>query len=241
MTKHGIAVSYVRVSGLGQADGDGPERQRQAIAKFAKKQRLIVAQEFADIGVSGTKEGADRPGMTQLVAEAVALGATVVLVERADRLARDVLVSELLLRTLRTMGLRVLTADGVDLTAAEGDATAVLVRQMLAAVAQFDRAQTVAKLRAARDRIRAKGIRCEGVRPFGMLPGEAEALKQLRAIAKKQRGCDAPTLSEVAAAANAAGIRSRSGKPWTRGTVWNALASTKAKVELAVFDATARY
>ena len=29
------AVSYVRVSGKGQVEGDGPERQRQAIRKYA--------------------------------------------------------------------------------------------------------------------------------------------------------------------------------------------------------------
>jgi DNA invertase Pin-like site-specific DNA recombinase len=223
MSKQRIAVSYVRVSGLGQRDGDGPERQRLAIARAAKRQRLTVAKAFCDLGVSGATEGADRPGMAALLAEVVQLGATVVLVERADRLARDVLVSELLLRQFRQLGVAVLTADGADLTAAEGDATAVLLRQMLAAVAQFDRASIVAKLRVARDRKRAATGRCEGPRPFGSLTGEAEALEQLRAIARKQPGCDAPTMAEVAAAANVAGIRSRSGKPWTRGTAWNVL------------------
>lgn len=223
MSKQRIAVSYVRVSGLGQRDGDGPERQRLAIARTAKRQRLTIAKEYADMGVSGTTEGPDRPGMAALLAEVAALGATVVLIEKADRLARDVLVSELLLRQFRQLGVAVLTADGADLTAAEGDATAVLLRQMLAAVAQFDRASIVAKLRAARDRKRASDGRCEGPRPFGYLPGEAEALTALRAIARKKPGCDAPTMAEVAAAANASGIRSRSGKPWTRGTCWNAL------------------
>jgi DNA invertase Pin-like site-specific DNA recombinase len=161
--------------------------------------------------------------MAALLAEVVQLGARVVLVERADRLARDVLVSELLLRQFRQLGVAVLTADGADLTAAEGDATAVLLRQMLAAVAQFDRASIVAKLRVARDRKRAATGRCEGVKPFGSLTGEAEALEQLRAIARKKPGCDAPTMAEVAVAANAAGIRSRSGRPWTRGTCWNVL------------------
>jgi DNA invertase Pin-like site-specific DNA recombinase len=223
MTKQRIAVSYVRVSGLGQRDGDGPERQRQAIARAAKRQRLTIAKEYADLGISGATEGADRPGMAALLAEVVQLGARVVLVERADRLARDVLVSELLLRQFRQLGVAVLTADGADLTAAEGDATAVLLRQMLAAVAQFDRASIVAKLRVARDRKRAATGRCEGVKPFGSLTGEAEALEQLRAIARKKPGCDAPTMVEVAVAANAAGIRSRSGRPWTRGTCWNVL------------------
>jgi DNA invertase Pin-like site-specific DNA recombinase len=223
MTKQRIAVSYVRVSGLGQRDGDGPERQRQAIARAAKRQRLTIAKEYADLGISGATEGADRPGMAALLAEVVQLGARVVLVERADRLARDVLVSELLLRQFRQLGVAVEAADGADLTAAEGDATAVLLRQMLAAVAQFDRASIVAKLRVARDRKRAATGRCEGVKPFGSLTGEAEALEQLRAIARKKPGCDAPTMAEVAVAANAAGIRSRSGRPWTRGTCWNVL------------------
>ena len=216
------AVSYVRVSGLGQRDGDGPERQRQAIARAAKRERLHMVREFSDLGVSGTTEGADRPGMAQLLAEVVALGATVVLVEKADRIARDVLVSELLLRQFRQLGVQVVTADGVDLTDTE-NATGVLVSQLLAAVAAFDRASVVAKLRAARDRKRAATGRCEGPRPFGELPGEAEALTALRALARKQPGCDAPTMAEVAALANAAGIRSRSGKPWTRGTCWNVL------------------
>jgi DNA invertase Pin-like site-specific DNA recombinase len=216
------AVSYVRVSGLGQKDGDGPERQRQAIARAAKRERLTVVKEYADLGISGTTEGADRPGMAQLLAEVVALGATVVLVEKADRIARDVLVSELLLRQFRQLGVQVVTADGVDLTDTE-NATGVLVSQLLAAVAAFDRASVVAKLRAARDRKRAATGRCEGPRPFGELPGEAEALTALRALARKQPGCDAPTMAEVAALANAAGIRSRSGKPWTRGTCWNVL------------------
>ena len=216
------AVSYVRVSGLGQKDGDGPERQRQAIARAAKRERLTVVKEYADLGISGTTEGADRPGMAQLLAEVVALGATVVLVEKADRIARDVLVSELLLRQFRQLGVQVVTADGVDLTDTE-NATGVLVSQLLAAVAAFDRASVVAKLRAARDRKRAATGRCEGPRPFGELPGEAEALTALRALARKQPGCDVPTMAEVAEKANAAGIRSRSGKPWTRGTCWNVL------------------
>lgn len=223
MSKARVAVSYVRVSGLGQRDGDGPERQRQAITRTAKRQRLDLVREFTDLGVSGTVEGADRPGMAQLLAEVAGLGANVVLVERADRLARDVLVAELLLRQFRVIGVQVLTADGVDLTAAEGDATAVLVRQLLSAVAQFDRASVVAKLRAARDRARAAHGRCEGPRPFGELPGEAEALAALRRIARKVPGCEPLTMAEVATRANAENIRSRSGKPWTRGTVWNVL------------------
>jgi DNA invertase Pin-like site-specific DNA recombinase len=216
------AVSYVRVSGLGQRDGDGPERQREAIARTAKRERLHMVKEYTDLGVSGTVEAVERPGLTQLVMEAVTLGVNVVVIERADRLARDLLVQELALRQFRQLGITVLAADGQNLTDTQNP-TGVLLAQIMGAFAQFDRASTVAKLRAARDRKRAATGRCEGAKPFGELPGEAEALAALRALARKKPGCDPLTWAEVAAKANAAGIRSRSGKPWTRGTCWNVL------------------
>jgi DNA invertase Pin-like site-specific DNA recombinase len=44
----------------------------------------------------------------------------------------------------------------------EDTPTATLVRQVLGAVAQFDKAMTVAKLRIARDRVRQRNGKCEG-------------------------------------------------------------------------------
>jgi predicted GIY-YIG superfamily endonuclease len=101
------------------------------------------------------------------------------------------------------------------------------VDPVVQAIHQTHVASLVAKLRAARDRKRAATGRCEGAKPFGELPGEAEALTALRALARKPVGCDAPTMAEVAEKANAAGIRSRSGRPWTRGTCWNVLRAGK--------------
>src|SRR5262249_8964603 len=51
-----------------------------------------------------------------------------------------------------------------------GYSTRVLIRQVLAAVAQFEKTCIVAKLRDARDRIRNKTGRCEGPLPFGQDP-----------------------------------------------------------------------
>ena len=62
-----------------------------------------------------------------------------------------------------------LKARGIDIIAAdsptafvEDTPTATLVRQVLGAVAQFDKAMTVAKLRLARDRTRKRDGKCEG-------------------------------------------------------------------------------
>ena len=175
------AFSYLRVSGKGQVDGDGFDRQRDAIQKRAKAAGFEVVREFTDAGVSGTKDMDNRPALSELFAAIVGNGVRVVIVERADRLARDVMVGEILLSQFREEGVKVIEAEsGIDLTADDPDnATATLVRQILAVVAQFEKTSIVAKLRKARARKRAEAGRCEGVKPFGTLPGEAAAVERI--------------------------------------------------------------
>src|SRR5688500_16700698 len=112
----GQAVSYVRVSGKGQVEGDGPERQRQAVTRYAKTVGLTLLEEFSDLGVSGTTELADRPGLAALLDRLESNGVRTVIVERADRLARDLMVQEVIVGQFAKIGARLLTADGVDLT-----------------------------------------------------------------------------------------------------------------------------
>src|SRR5688572_3691299 len=161
------AVSYVRVSGRGQVDGDGPERQRNGIARYAKGAGLTLLEEFSDLGVSGTAELADRPGLAALIDRLESNGVRIVIVERADRLARDLMVQEVILAQFAKIGARILTSDGVDLTCADDDPTRRLVRQILGAVSEFEKNVLVLKLRAARDRKRKRGERVEGVKPYG--------------------------------------------------------------------------
>src|SRR5262245_20588597 len=130
------AVSYVRVSGKGQADGDGPERQRQIIQGFAKSSGLAIVEEYSDLGVSGTRELSDRPGLARLLDRIQSNGVRTVIVERADRVARDLMVQEVIVGQFAKLGARILTADGVDLTSSD-DPTRRLIRQVLGAVAEF--------------------------------------------------------------------------------------------------------
>ena len=145
------AVSYLRVSGKGQVRGDGLPRQREVIDHYARRHGIEVVGEYRDEGVSGTKELDDRDGLRELLARVQSNCAKLVLVERADRLARDLMVSELLLAQFRKLNVTVIAADsGTDLTAGDDDPTRVLIRQVLGAVAQFEKSVIVAKLRAAR-------------------------------------------------------------------------------------------
>jgi hypothetical protein len=84
-----------------------------------------------------------------------------IIVETANRFARDLIVQETGHRMLKAQGIEIIAADSPG-AFVEDTPTATLVRQVLGAVAQFDKAMTVAKLRLARDRIRKRDGKCEG-------------------------------------------------------------------------------
>ena len=217
------AVGYLRVSGKAQADGDGLRRQRDAIRRFAAANGFTVIEEFIDAGVSGTKDLAARPGLAALLDRVESNGVKVVLVERADRLARDLMVNEVIVDQLSRAGARVLASDGADLTTADDDPTRTLIRQVLAAVAQFDKSVIVLKLRAARDRKRRREGRCEGRKPFGARPAEEHALARIRALRRKPKGGPRLSIAAIAARLNDEMVPTRTGKPWAPGTVYGIL------------------
>lgn len=214
------AVSYLRCSGLGQVDGDTWDRQTAAITKYAKHHGMKVVDEFRDAGVSGTKDLDHRPGLAALLDRVESDGVKIVLVENATRLARDLMVGEVLLQQLTNAGCKVIAADsGTDLSADSDDPTRRLIRQVLGAVAEFDRRVTVMKLRAARKRKRSRGERCEGRKPFGSMPGETETLARLRELRRKPPKGKRSSLQQVCDALNAEGRPTRSGKAWTKQAV----------------------
>ncbi len=213
------AFSYLRVSGKSQIDGDGFDRQRDSINRFALSGGFDVLEEYRDEAVSGTKDLGDRPGLAALLDRIESNGVEVVIVERADRLARDLMVNEVIVDQLTRAGARVLTADGADLTAADGDPTRTLIRQVLGAVAQFEKSVVVLKLRAARERKRHRDGRCEGRKPFGARAGEAAILERMRELRRKPKGRPRLSVAGIAAALNREGRPTRTGKPWSPGTV----------------------
>ena len=213
------AVSYLRVSGRGQVDGDGFPRQREAIAHFASRNGFAVVDEFRDEGVSGTRELENRPALAALIDRIASNGVRVVLVERADRLARDLMIGEVILRELAKRGARVLTADGQDLTAGGDDPTRKLIRQVLGAVSEFEKSVLVLKLRAARQRKRSKGERVEGVKPFGHFPGERAVVERMQDLRRKPKKGPRASFADIAATLTKEGHTTRSGRPWAAQTV----------------------
>ena len=207
------AYSYLRVSGKSQIEGGGFPRQRAKISEYALIQNVALIREFVEGGVSGTKNEFDRPALAALF-EAVKLnGVSLVLVERADRLARDNMVSEILLDKFRKMGVTVIAAEcGTDLTVSD-DPTKKMFRQMLGIFAEYEKSCLVAKLRCARVRMKSQTGRCEGQKPYGALPGEQTIVDSIIMLRKKGL-----SFVRVADCLNTEGLKPRNGGVW-HGTV----------------------
>lgn len=115
----------------------------------------------------------------------------------------------------------ILTADGIDLTVGDDDPTRTLIRQVLAAVAQFEKAVLVLKLRAARTRIRKRKGVCEGAKPFGSYSGEAVVVDRIRALRRKPTKARRLSFARIASTLNAEGFRNRAGRPWSARMVFH--------------------
>jgi DNA invertase Pin-like site-specific DNA recombinase len=214
------AVSYLRVSGLGQVEGDGFPRQREAVGSFAKRAGLVIVDEYRDEGVSGADELDDRPGLGELINRIETNGVRTVLVENADRVARDLMVFEIILSKFLKMGVQVIeVGGGQDLTVADGNPTRKFIRQVLGAVSELDKSVLVAKLKAARSRIRKTGKRCEGRKPYGYRPGESEIVEKIKQLRRKPRRGERLSFAQIAAQLNAEGVPTRSGGVWRASTI----------------------
>ena len=205
--------AYLRVSSRGQVDGDGYNRQATAIESFCRTNRLFVTGTYQE-ETSGTVEGLDRMEFAKIVAYADAFPGQLdaVVVERMDRIARDLLVQELLLTELRKRGVKVFAADQgtlVDMAANDCDPTRVLIRQILGALAQWEKTMLVRKLKVARERAIARGDYIPGKEPYGKKPGEAIVLK----LMLEQRA-EGKNFSEIARYINTLDTRNRSGGIW---------------------------
>jgi DNA invertase Pin-like site-specific DNA recombinase len=220
-------VSYIRVSGKSQIEGNGPERQRDSIAAFCLTHKLVQLGEFFEKGVSGIVEGLDRPAFSEMLEFIGDQKGEVqaIVVERLDRLSRDLMVGEILLSECRKRGIKVFAADQgqlIDMAENGGDPTRVLIRQIMGALAQWEKTMLVQKLAKARARVKAKTGRCGGVHPYGSFPGEAQLIKW--AELSREPG---QTLQQLADSLNSAGFTTRNGKQWKRQNVHNILKYTK--------------
>ena len=166
MPKNALAVAYFRTSSAANVGGDKDSlrRQQEAVRAHAEGHGLEIVREFYDAAVSGADPIDARPGFVQMLDYMAGNGAKVILIENASRFARDLAVQLAGHDFLKGLGFDLIPADAPDFFTEETP-TAVMVRQVLGAISQFEKASLVAKLKAARDRKRAREGRSEGRKP----------------------------------------------------------------------------
>jgi DNA invertase Pin-like site-specific DNA recombinase len=211
------AVLYLRVSTGDQALG--LEAQRAMIGAYLAREGRKAASEHVDDGVSGGAPLDKRCGL--LAAIAALKRGDVLVVAKRDRLARDPLVAMMAERLAEKRGACVRCADGNG----NGDGAAdVLMRRMLDAFAEFERAQIAMRTRAALAELRRQGRRISGKPPFGYrfeegrlipAPGESAILER----AQQMRACG----MSVGSIVGRLGENPRTGRPWGRVSLWRAL------------------
>jgi DNA invertase Pin-like site-specific DNA recombinase len=209
------ALAYLRTSSSTNvgADKDSEQRQLAAIKTYASRNNVELIDTFYDAAVSGADTVESRPGFAAMLERIAGNGVRTIIVETANRFARDLIVQETGFKMLRDLGIDLIAADSPS-AFLDDSPTSQLIRQVLGAVAQFEKAMLVAKLKGARDRKKRLTGKCGGRKSHQELSPEVVALaRSLSRLRKK------PSLRSISTELAKAGHLNKNGKPYAAESV----------------------
>lgn len=250
-----VAIGYVRLSPGERKTGQGTEAagvevQKTDMQAWATANGVEVVAWFEDpetCGEAGQVEEplADRPGLIGALAALQQYGAGVLIVQKRDRLARDVMLAAMATRLVEREGARIVTANGVG----NGDTPeALLMRGIADLFAQYElamiRTRTKSALAIKKQRGELTGSVPIGYRavPSGRVrvlkDGTIKAILALHADDGEQRAiamaqglsAQGKSLRAIAGAMAEAGFLSRKGKVFTPAQVARMLGAQAATV-----------
>src|SRR5215217_6520925 len=107
------AVAYLRTSSAANtgADKDSGKRQRATIDAFARSAGFAILDTYYDEAVSGADPVTSRPGFAAIMERIASDGVRVIIVETANRFARDLIVQETGFAMLQEQGVELIAAD----------------------------------------------------------------------------------------------------------------------------------
>jgi DNA invertase Pin-like site-specific DNA recombinase len=219
------AYGYLRVSGKKQITGSGFDRQLKTIVQYCEKNSYKLDNVFKEV-VSGTKSEADRPQFKSMVADMLSNGCRTIIVESLDRLAREYRIQEQLLVYLASKKLNLINARTEEnvTDAINADPMKKALIQIQGIFSELDKSLLVKKLRQGREQKRKLEGWKEGPKPYGVNDEEKAVLKRIRYARRLKRGQHKrKTYQKIADELNADGLKTRNGKNWTAGTVYNVL------------------
>jgi DNA invertase Pin-like site-specific DNA recombinase len=220
-------IAYTRVSTDRQAEhGLGLQVQERAIRAWAKAEGHVITAWYSDKGVSGSNGLDSREGLSAAFRELKAGRAEGLVVYRLDRLARKLASQETWIEMLEKAGRKVLSVTEPEYG---DDETRTLVRQVLGAISEYERAVIRRRMQSGRELKRSQGgYAGHGSPAFGTRSdsgvivtddAEAETVALIRQLAGSGM-----SLRSIAAELNARQVRSKRGGAWHPQTVARVLA-----------------
>lgn len=158
------AALYLRVSSERQSkEGDSIPAQREALRKYAKEREYIIAGEYIDDGVSGTK--ADRDELMRLLEDVKSGKVNLILVTKLDRLYRNIKHYLNMMDVLdkHGVGWTAIWEPIYDTTTPQGR---LIVNQMMS-IAQFEAENTGQRIRQVQAYKITQGEVISGNTPYG--------------------------------------------------------------------------
>ena len=178
------AALYVRIST--KNSGQDPETQLMALRDYAGTRGFVIADEYVDVGVSGSKDC--RPSLDRLMRDSRRRRFDAVLVARFDRFARSVRHLVLALEEFNALGIDFISlSESIDTSTPMGK----MVFTVIGAVAKLERALIRERVVMGLNRARKQGKR------LGRPRGSKVNIKRVHTL--KSRGL---SLREIATELN---------------------------------------
>lgn len=209
------ATAYLRTSSATNvgAEKDSDKRQREAIRVYAAANKIEVAKEFYDAGVSGVLPVEEREQFSEMVQYMKRTGIGIILVENIGRFARDQRAQLNGYDDLKKNGFELIPVDMPDFFTNESPTNRFL-RGIMMLYAVMEKESLVEKMKVARDRKRKENGKCEG---------KLRAPHEAVALAKKLKE-DGLSLRNISAELEKAGFtvmqkKGDTGKPYTAASI----------------------
>jgi site-specific DNA recombinase len=220
-------IGYARTSTENQKEGGTIEIQRQALQEYASQNNYELIQIFEDEAISGGRE--ERPALMDLFnflenSEDV-YG---VVIYKLDRLARDLIIQEGLVRDFQKLGVKLLSTKESDLDSK--DPTRVMFRQLLGMYAEYEKWIINTRLSSGRlNKIRSRKAYAGGGIALGyevqnddndrpdlaVCTATASTIQLIYKMRKRQR----KAMWEIAKELNEANVPTARGGKWYASTI----------------------
>lgn len=225
--------AVVRISTAKQADAYGPEAQRTDIKVFARQggHRIAPDHWYQDTAGSDIDDLEYRDGLRQALLDVKEHRTQGIIFGRLDRLSRDVVLQETVLRDVLSWGgvlLSTSAAENEMLSNDADDPSREMIRVILSAVNRYEKKMIRLRMRNGRITKASRGGYAYGAPHFGvraedheLVPDDSEqaTLTRMRELAGAGN-----SLRQICAALDSEGLPPKRGGRWHPVTVQRALA-----------------